>query len=364
MKNAERLTKLIFKGEWDFKSDGQHFTRKGLSVKARANIILQNLSNTMRWQVSFALPYSLAVEPASICNLQCPSCPAGLKRVMRTPSLLDLDHFKKIIDKIGDYLTYIQLWSWGEPFINPKICDMIEYAKKRGIIVVSSTNGHFLTDEDNVVRLVHSGLDELILAVDGATQEVYQRYRQGGNLDKVLEGIRNIVSIRKREGVKTPRLHMRMVINPFNEDQRDEFTALARHLGVDVVSFKKIDTGMGGVEANHCLLPKNKDYALEFANKSEPYRCASFWNYPVLCSNGDLGLCSLNSGSGTDIGNIAEIKSFRRAWNSSKAKACRMNIKKDANHYPFCLECPKREPDFKDNDYFDVTFFNGEYLRI
>lgn len=364
MNNVDRLTKLVLKGEWNFKSDGQHFTRKGLSVKARANLMLQLLSSSMRRPVSFAVPYCLAVEPASICNLQCPSCPAGVKRVLRSPSLLELANFKRTIDMIGDYLTHIQLWSWGEPFINRNIYEMIEYAKKKNIIVVSSTNCHYLTDEKDLVRLVHSGLDELILAVDGTTQEVYQKYRKGGNLDKALEGIRNLVGIKKREGVKAPRLHMRMVINPFNEDQRDEFIALARGLGVDVVSFKKIDTGMGGLDADNCLLPKNKDYALNFTSDHDKYRCYTFWNCPVLCSNGDIGMCSLDSENITDIGNITDIKSFKKAWNSARARACRRDLIKDADHFQFCRECTKREPEAKDNDYFDVTYFDEEQLLV
>ncbi len=360
MKNAERLSRLVFKGEWEFKSDGTHFTRKGLSYKARINLIMQLLSSAARWRVSFAIPYCLAVEPASICNLRCPSCPSGTKKVARTHSLLEFEHFKKIIDDIGDYITHIQLWSWGEPFINKRIYDMIEYAKRKNIVVVSSTNGHYLAEEKDLVRLVHSGLDELLLAVDGTTQEVYQKYRKGGNLDKVLGGIRKLVEIKKREGVLKPRLHMRMVINPYNEEQREEFAALARRLGVDVVSYKKIDTGMGGLDANDCLLPKNMDNALRFDNKNNHYRCYTFWNCPVLCSNGDIGMCSLDSENITEICNIADVKSFIKAWNSARAKACRINIKENADHYQFCRECVKREPEAKDNDYFDLTCFDGE----
>jgi MoaA/NifB/PqqE/SkfB family radical SAM enzyme len=244
--NIIRLNKLIFYGEWSFFADGVYHTRRNLSVKARFNLLLQLLTKKFRLPISLGIPYCLTVEPASICNLRCSTCPAGLKRVMCKPVLLGFEDFKRTIDLFGEYITYIQLWSWGEPFLNPALTEMIAYAKKRDIVMVSSTNGHFLDDETMVVKLVHSGLDELILAVDGTTQEVYEQYREGGDLQRVLAGIKELVRIRAKEGSTLPRLHLRMVINPYNEHQKDDFAALASSLGVDLVSFKKIDTGWAG----------------------------------------------------------------------------------------------------------------------
>lgn len=321
------------------------------------NLLLQLITRLLRLPVTMGIPYCLAVEPASICNLTCPICPAGLKRDMCNPALLSLENFKRVIDLMGEYLTYIQLWSWGEPFLNPAITDMIAYAKKKGIIVVSSTNGHFLHDDDKMTRLVRSGLDELILAIDGTSQEVYQLYRQGGNLNRVLEGIRNLVSVRKREGAVTPRLHMRMVINPFNENQKDEFVQLARSLGVDLVSYLKIDTGMSGVGSENSLLPVNPDYIIKFCDDSYPYRCINFWNFPALSSDGNFTLCSRDSERDTTIGHISDVKKIKMTLNSTRARAFRKAIRKKPNAFQCCRECPCRQPDFI-NAYFDVTWLD------
>lgn len=355
MKIGQRIIGLFFYGEWQFFADGVSFTRKNFSLKARLNLLLQILNKRLRLPMTLGIPYCLTVEPASVCNLACSTCPAGLKRKMCNPTLLRLEDFKRTIDLMGDYLTYIQFWSWGEPFLNPAIADMISYAKKKGIIVVSSTNGHFLQDDDNMTRLVHSGLDELILAVDGTTQDVYKLYRQGGDLGRVLEGIRNLVRVREREGTNTPRLHMRMVINPFNENQKDEFAELGRGLGVDLVSYKKIDIGMGGVTGDDSLLPKNPDYIIKFCNNDYPYRCNNFWNFPVLSSDGNFALCSLDSERLTKLNHVSKIKKVKLTLNSTQARAFRKAMKKDADAYPFCKECACRQPDFI-NAYFDITW--------
>lgn len=303
---------MLCHGQWHFMADGVHFVRSYLSWPARINILKQNISKKLRFTFTLGIPYCLTVEPASVCNLRCSTCPAGLKQQMCSPALLQLEDFKKAIDMLGDYLTYIQLWSWGEPFLNPLLPEMITYAKKKHIIVVCSTNGHYLQDDEYINRLVHSGLDELILAVDGTSQDVYEKYRQGGDLDMVLSGIKKLVNIRRHEKKTSPRLHMRMVVNPFNENQIEAFYDLAQNLGVDIVSLKKIDTGMGGIAGNAELLPQNQDYVIQFADSVYPYKCPNFWNFPVLSSNGRIGMCSLDANRVTELLHISEMKPVKK----------------------------------------------------
>jgi MoaA/NifB/PqqE/SkfB family radical SAM enzyme len=84
----------------------------------------------------------------------------------------------------------------GEPYLNPEFLEMVKYASQKNIYTATSTNAHYLTDE-NARKTVESGLDRLIISIDGTTQEVYQQYRIGGNLEKVIEGARNIVKWKK-----------------------------------------------------------------------------------------------------------------------------------------------------------------------
>lgn len=352
-----RILRLIFKGEWDAHMDGFHFVRKNLGMQARINIILQRFTHIFRPALSLGIPYYITVEPASICNLRCPICPSGLKQTLRNPALLSLTDFKNMIDDIGDYLVCIQLWEWGEPFLNPDIYQMITYAKKKGIIVVTSTNAHFFNKQENVERLVASGLDGLILAVDGTTQEVYEQYRVGGNLDQVLDGIRLVVKTKRELKAEKPRLLFRMVINAFNEHQIDDFRKLGRDLKVDMIGLKKINCHMGGSEKSAFVLPQEETYIRPRQGKGYQYHCTIPWCNPGLFSDGNISLCSLAPHGETSLSKIAPGNSFCQIWQSRSAREFRKNMKRDHDYYPFCRNCDCREPDFLDSR-FEIQTLN------
>src|ERR687889_540002 len=101
----------------------------------------------------------------------------------------------------------------------------------------TSTNAHYLTDE--VARkTVESGLDRLIISIDGTTQDVYRQYRVGGNLDKVIEGAKNIVKWKKELKSKKPFVFLQFLVVKHNEHQIEEIKEIAKEIGVDQVRFK------------------------------------------------------------------------------------------------------------------------------
>ena len=89
------------------------------------------------------------------------------------------------MDEMAKDILYLIFYFQGEPYINPDFLDMVTYAKQKGIYTITSTNGHFL-NEENARRTIESGLDRMIISVDGTTQDVYEQYRKSGKLDNVL----------------------------------------------------------------------------------------------------------------------------------------------------------------------------------
>lgn len=353
MNFLSRMLRLIFKGEWDVYMDGFHFVRQGLGLRARLNVILQRITHWIRPLSVWGIPYYITVEPASICNLRCPVCPSGLKKTRRDPALLPLENFKALIDQIGDYLVCLQLWEWGEPLLNPDFYEMVAYAKKKGIVLITSTNGHFFESAEAAEKLIKSGLDGIILAVDGTTQEVYEKYRVGGDLEKVLRGIGNLVAAKKVYG-GGPVLHFRMVINAYNEHQIDDFLKLGVSLGVDMVSNKKINCHMGGEDDNLSILPQQEGLVRNRQHAGYKYHCTIPWCNPGLMSNGHIALCALAALGETCLEPIDTTHSFRQIWQSQAAREFRRNMKEDQNHYEICRSCDCREPDFKEAR-FNIT---------
>ena len=149
------------------------------------------LSRWLSKPVQWGYPISISFEPTTSCNLRCPECPSGLRAFTRPTGMLQKDFFRETIDEMYRHLWYLVFYFQGEPYLNPAFLDMVKYASSKKIYTATSTNAHYLTEE-NAKKTIKSGLDRLIISIDGTTQDVYQQYRVGGQLDKVLEGTRNI----------------------------------------------------------------------------------------------------------------------------------------------------------------------------
>jgi MoaA/NifB/PqqE/SkfB family radical SAM enzyme len=130
--------------------------------------------------------------------------------------MLQPEFFRKVIDEVSDRVLYLTFYFQGEPFLNPTFLDMVNYAAGKKMYTATSTNAHYL-DDDMARRTVESGLDRLIISIDGTTQETYEQYRIGGKLEKVLEGTRNIVKWKKQLNKSTPYLVFQFLVVKPNE---------------------------------------------------------------------------------------------------------------------------------------------------
>ena len=175
-------------------------------------------------------PMSIAIEPTTACNLRCPECPSGLRSFSRPTGNLDQSLFQTIIDEQKDTLMNLTFYFQGEPFIHKGFLDMVRYAADRNIFTSTSTNAHFL-DEATCERVMESGLGRMIISIDGTDQETYAQYRKGGQLNKVLEGTRNMVKARRSSTLRGPELVFQFLVVKPNEHQISEVKALAKTHG-------------------------------------------------------------------------------------------------------------------------------------
>ncbi len=187
--------------------------------------------------IQWGLPISISFEPTTSCNLRCPECPSGLRSFSRPTGMLQQDFFSSTIDQLHKDLFYLIFYFQGEPYLNPDFLDMVRYAADKKIYTATSTNGHYLT-EANARKTIESGLDRLIISIDGTTQEIYQQYRVGGNLEKVLEGARTIMHWKKQLKSRTPFVVFQFLVVRPNEHQLEDARVLAKQIGVDAIWFK------------------------------------------------------------------------------------------------------------------------------
>ena len=191
------------------------------------------LSWGLRRPIVWGRPFMLMVEPTNFCNLKCPLCPSGNGDMTRERGHMDLGRYRSLIDETGDDLVLLLLWNQGEPFINKEFVEMVRYAHARRIPTMTSTNGHFVRTREQALDLVDSGLDEIIISLDGVDQETYERYRVGGKLERVLEAARLLAAAKRERGSATPLVNLQFIVFRHNEDDLPEATRLALELEAD-----------------------------------------------------------------------------------------------------------------------------------
>jgi radical SAM protein with 4Fe4S-binding SPASM domain len=293
--------------------------------------------------VQWGYPISISFEPTTSCNLRCPECPSGLRSFTRPRGMLEQEFFKKTIDELSRELLYLIFYFQGEPYLNPGFLDMVSYASGRGIYTATSTNAHYLNDE-NARRTVESGLDRLIISIDGTTQEVYEQYRRGGHLDKVLAGARNIVKWKRELRSKTPFIFFQFLVVKPNEHQIEEVRKLGAEIGVDQVRFKTAQV-YDYVHGNR-LIPtldkfsryrKNGDGTYAVKNKLANH-CWRLWHDPVITWDGLVVPCCFDKDASKRMGDLKQ-QSFKEVWNNETYRGFRAQILKGRKNIDICANC-------------------------
>lgn len=288
-------------------------------------------------------PMSISLEPTTTCNLGCPECPSGLRQFTRPTGNLSVDFQKEVIDQIADYTSYIIFYFQGEPFVNPKFLDMVKYAHEKNMYTATSTNAHYL-NEKSARRTVESGLDRLIISIDGTTQEVYEQYRQKGKLSKVIEGTKNIVYWKKELNSKTPHIIFQFLVVKPNEHQMDDVIQLADELGVDEVKFKTAQV----YEYKHGnpLIPTKEKYSRYKRMADGTYRiknkllnhCWRMWSSCVITWDGLVVPCCFDKDATHQLGDMKEL-SFNEIWQSDGYNHFRKALLTSRSEIDICTNC-------------------------
>ena len=294
--------------------------------------------------VQWGLPVSISFEPTTSCNLRCPECPSGLRAFTRPTGMLEKDFFSQTIDEIHKDLLYLIFYFQGEPYLNTSFLDMVKYASDKGIYTATSTNAHYLNDEA-ARKTVKSGLDRLIISIDGTTQETYKQYRVGGNLEKVIEGAKNIVKWKKELNSKTPFVFFQFLVVKHNEHQIEEIQQLAKEIGVDEVRFKSAQVYDYENDPNQ-LIPtidkfsrykKNKDGTYTPKNKLAN-RCWKLWHANVITWDGLVVPCCFDKDAMHRLGNLKN-QSFKTIWNNDNYKQFRAELMMGRKNIDICSNC-------------------------
>lgn len=289
------------------------------------------------------MPLAIGIEPTTSCNLRCPECPSGLRSFTRPTGMLDEKLFRSLIDELKDTLSYLTFYFQGEPYLHPKFLSLVKYASQQNIYTATSTNAHYLNDKQ-ARDTVESGLDRLIISLDGLDQETYQSYRVGGNIDKVLEGTRNILKWRKELKSKTPYVVFQFLVVKPNEHQVPGVYSLAKEMGVDNVLLKTAQ--IYDYENGSDLMPtidkysrykKSGDGTWEIKNQLLDH-CWKMWNSCVVTWDGKVVPCCFDKDAHYTLGDLKQ-NSFEEIWRSKAYNEFRQSVLRSREEIEMCRNC-------------------------
>ena len=311
------------------------------------------ITRLIKKPVQWGLPVSISFEPTTSCNLRCPECPSGLREFTRPRGMLKKDFFTTTIDEIYKDVLYLIFYFQGEPYLNKNFLEMVSYASSKGLYTATSTNAHFLTDE-MAKKTVESGLDRLIISLDGTTQEVYEQYRREGDIEKVIEGARNIVKWKKKLKSKTPFVFFQFLVVRPNEHQIEDVKKLAKEVGVDEVRFKTAQIYDYENDPNK-LIPTNEKFSRYKKDKEGKHKaknklqnhCSKLWEANVITWDGMVVPCCFDKDATHRLGDLKN-QSFKEIWHNENYKSFRKELTKSRKNIDICANCSEGLSVWKD----------------
>lgn len=301
------------------------------------------------------MPLTLSIEPTTACNLRCPECPSGLRSFSRATGTMKVGFLDDIVGELSDTLLFLILYFQGEPFIHPRFLDMVHLAHQKNIYTITSTNGHFL-DEHNAHLTVESGLDRLIISLDGSTQEVYETYRKAGDLSQVLDGTANLVAAKKKLRANNPHIIFQTLVLETNRHQIPDIYRLAKKLGVNEVKLKTAQ--FYDYTYGHPLMPKDDQYSRYQQNPDGTYRlkyklqnqCWKMWHSAVVTWDGKVVPCCFDKDAKHLMGDLSQMP-FSSIWASDTYHNFRTTILKGRSHIDICTNCSEGCKVWLTNDF-------------
>jgi MoaA/NifB/PqqE/SkfB family radical SAM enzyme len=301
------------------------------------------LSTVSKKPIVWGLPSILTIEPTNICNLRCPLCTTGAGEMSRPNGRMSLETFNTIMDKLGEHIFFLLIYHQGEPYLNQNFFEFVRLAKQRNIYVTTSTNGHYLSG-DNVRRTVECGLDSMIISLDGTTQESYDSYRRGGNLEQVLAGIRLLIAEKKKNKSRTPNVAIQFLVMKHNEAEIPALRKLARELQADRILIKNIE--VHSVAQAQAWLPAEEKYRryyfdgknLTVKNSGKKY-CDRPWLSTLINWDGSVVPCCFDKNGKYNMGTLSPQHSFEQVWLDGLFDLFRQKLIGQRKSIDICSNC-------------------------
>ena len=281
--------------------------RKKLGREYLVNRIKPSISE---YNDLIAFPSHFEIETINACNARCPMC--TIDDWNKEEKMMKDSLFKKIAYELSEnkkHLKRVNLYRDGEPLLDRKLPERVEYLKKLGIPNVSiSTNVSLLT-EQKAREILKAGMNMVTLSIDSLNKEVYESIRRGLVFEKCIENAINFIKIRN-EMNSNCEIWIRMIRQESNKNEFKSYKDYWEKLKIldptkDRIYFHNIFDWGGQLEGFKSI-SENTELHLP---------CVSLWSLMPIFANGDVPMCNVDYGAQNKIGNLNN-SSIKELWNS------------------------------------------------
>ncbi|MBR2408346.1 MAG: radical SAM protein [Lachnospiraceae bacterium] len=321
------------------------------------------------------LPKKIRLDSSTLCQLDCPGC---YMRLHEHPAVgdgyLKFSDFKRLLDE-NTGLAEIELSNNGEPFLNPDMKAILEYAAEKGVSITFRNGTNFNNvSEDVIETLVRTKVKFINFSIDGASQEVYSMYRRGGDFGKVMENIKLVNFYKNKYASECPVLQWQFILMEHNQHQVLEAKHMAEELNMKIYykldatrdyefqdpEFIKEVTGLKYLSEGEVLEKTGKFYNMS---------CRELFDFPAINFDGKLvGCCRVSAYAEKEFGANVFRDGLRGALSSEEyMRAKKVLLGESAEELPDttpCGSCYVYKNMKKTGNYLrreDIRVWKGQY---
>lgn len=294
-------------------------------------------------------PQHLDIELTNVCNLRCVMCPRN--DMTRKLGFMPPEVFKRIVDEMAIHhatepMEGVWLHLYGESILHPQFIELTRYMRDKIPTlpyIGMSTNCTYL-DEKHCNILFESGLTRLVLSIDGATKETYEKIRVRGDFEEVTENARRFLQMRDERGAEFPRVRMQIIRMKETEAEIEQFRQQWQPLlrPTDVMYIKKF-TDFGGQVDDRGVRQQWSEWKNMSFNL--PTACGLTYFALAIHYNGDVVACCFDVHGEMKLGNVMD-KSLEEIWHGPELRDIReAHLARQLEKYPLCAKCDELSRD-------------------
>jgi len=179
-------------------------------------------------------PVTATLETTRFCNLACPMCQLFIDGTTVVGPHMPMDQFEWTAHQLFPFIDRFQPSVSGEPLVTRHFDKMLGVASRYGVKMDMVTNG--MTLDDQMIGLILPVLGSIMVSLDGATADTFERIRAKGRIDRVLGGLRALMSkVREIPDPLRPVTGLNCTLMKANAGELAAIIRIAADLGLDHV---------------------------------------------------------------------------------------------------------------------------------